>query len=102
MNMEITIKKSQDTTFITVSGHFDTNSYTYAMDTLQPVLKDASGRIIIDVKELMYVSSSALRVFLTLRKNSRSAGGTVVIRGMTEPVKQVFAMSGFLPLFIIE
>ena len=46
-----------------------------------------------------FISSSGLRLFLSLRKQTIAKGGKVVITGMTPEVKQVFSITGFFSLF---
>jgi anti-anti-sigma factor len=69
---------------------------------LLPVQEDASGTIILDCEELTYISSSGLRVFLTLRKAAAMKGGKVIIRNINDNIRNVFMMTGFLNLFDIE
>ena len=49
-----------------------------------------------------YISSSVLRIFLTVRKAAAAKGGRVIIRGLSSEIRQVFMMTGFLQLFEIE
>jgi stage II sporulation protein AA (anti-sigma F factor antagonist) len=49
-----------------------------------------------------YISSAGLRVFLVLAKRMRDLQGRLVLCAMTEPVRQVFQLAGFLPLFRVE
>ena len=52
--------------------------------------------------DMTYISSSGLRIFLTIRKAASSAGGHVVIQGLSNEIRQVFMMTGFLQLFEIK
>ena len=52
--------------------------------------------------ELEYISSSGLRIFLTLRKTAASKGGKVIIKSISPVIRQVFMMTGFLNLFEIQ
>jgi len=82
-----------------VSGRLDTASaHQFSID-MQPLMEQADKVITLDCKDLQFVSSSGLRLFLTLRKETIAKGGKVVIKDMQETVKSVFAMTGFIPLF---
>lgn len=98
----ITTNESENGITAVISGFFDTDSYSGAMEALKPVLDNADRNIILECSDLQYVSSSALRIFLMIRKKVRESGGSLVLRGICEQVKQVFAVSGFLPLFTFE
>jgi anti-sigma B factor antagonist len=50
---------------------------------------------------LEYISSSGLRLFLTIRKEVAAKGGTITIQNINEDIKKVFMMTGFFNLFTI-
>ena len=56
----------------------------------------------VDFAGAEYISSAGLRVFLVLAKRMRDLKGRLVLCGMQEPVRQVFHLAGFMPLFEIE
>ena len=58
-------------------------------------------RLIIDLSEVGYMSSSGLRVLLRARRQAQSGGGDVVLCAMNERVTEVFEMIGFNNLFRI-
>jgi len=93
------IKEMPDGIVAVVSGRLDTASaHQFSID-MQPLMEQADKVITLDCKDLQFVSSSGLRLFLTLRKETIAKGGKVVIKDMQETVKSVFAMTGFIPLF---
>ena len=100
--MDLKINKVEDVTTIQFSGRLDTPSSQEAMAQIAPILDNASGTIIIDCENLTYISSSGLRVFLTLRKAAAMKGGKVIIRNINDNIRNVFMMTGFLNLFDIE
>ena len=100
--MEVTVKKLDGVTTVTLDGRLDTPASPEVSAKLEPVLQDASGTIILDCGRMSYISSSGLRIFLTLRKAAAAAGGKVIVRGLTPEVRSVFMMTGFLNLFQIE
>ena len=99
--MNIEIDKQEKTTNVRFIGRLDTPSSLEASKALEPVLQDASGRIILDCSELEYISSSGLRIFLTIRKAAAAQGGEVVVKGIRNDIRTVFMMTGFLNLFKI-
>ena len=58
--------------------------------------------VVVDMAGIEYISSAGLRVFLRLARKLKDAGGTLALYAMGEPVRQVFELAGFLPLFAIE
>ncbi len=100
--MEVFISKKDGVTTVTFEGRLDTPASAEVSEKLAPVAEDASGTIILDCKKLEYISSSGLRIFLTLRKAAASQGGKVIVRSICQDIRTVFMMTGFLNLFQIE
>ena len=65
-------------------------------------LKNVDGTLVLDCTELSYISSSGLRIFLTLRKAAAEKGGKVIVRNISNEIRSVFMMTGFLNLFEIQ
>ena len=100
--MEVTINRQDDKTIVVFAGRLDTPSSQEVSNALEPVVADAKGTIILDCKDLEYISSSGLRIFLTVRKAAAAQGGTVIVKGMRDAIRNIFMMTGFLNLFQIE
>ena len=100
--MEIRIEKENKVTTVHFAGRLDTPASQEVAKELEPLLEDASGTIILDCKELNYISSSGLRIFLTLRKAAAAKGGEVIVQDINDDIRQVFMMTGFLNLFEVR
>ena len=82
-----------------LEGRLDTSASTQAGRDMQ-VLYDCAGHdIILDCSKLEYISSSGLRIFLSVLKVAKSKGSRVFITGMNNDISKVFAMTGFTNLF---
>ena len=100
--MEVTINRQDDKTIVVFAGRLDTPSSQEVSNALEPVVADAKGTIILDCKDLEYISSSGLRIFLTVRKAAAAQGGSVIVKGMRDAIRNIFMMTGFLNLCQIE
>jgi anti-anti-sigma factor len=58
-------------------------------------------RLVIDLAEVTYISSSGLRALLRARRQAQAGGGDVALCAMSERVTEVFDMIGFNNLFRI-
>ena len=85
-----------------LAGRLDTPAAVKAQQEIEPLLQNADKEIVIDCQELEYISSSGLRLFLTLRKEAAAKGGKVIIEHISEDIKKVFMMTGFYNLFEIR
>ena len=63
---------------------------------------DRTQTLVLNLDGLEYVSSTGLRVFLTLQKKMRGRGDEVVIRNVNEEVMDIFTVTGFVKLLNIE
>ena len=100
--MEVNINKLNGVTNVALIGRLDTPASLEVSKQLEPLQSDAAGTIILDCKDLAYISSSGLRIFLTLRKAAAAKGGKVIVKDINNDIRQVFMMTGFLNLFEIR
>lgn len=97
--MKTTFKEENGNFVMYFEGRLDTAASSTVATELQP-LKDCTGHnIILDCTKLEYISSSGLRLFLSVLKDAKAVGSHVYIRGLSSDVQQVFAMTGFSNLF---
>ena len=86
----------------TFEGRLDTPAAVKAQQEISPLLENADKTIILDCTNLDYISSSGLRLFLTVRKEASTKGGKVIIENINEEIRKVFMMTGFFNLFEIR
>lgn len=97
MNLEI--KNNGEQIVATIVGRLDTAASAKFATDMQPLLDNADKAIVLDCSAMEFISSSGLRLFLTLRKATIAQGGSVTISGVNDNVKQVFTITGFYSLF---
>lgn len=100
--MEVVIERQDKTVTVFLKGRLDTLASQEVLKKLESLTENASRTIIMDCTEMSYISSSGLRIFLTLRKAASEKGGKVIVRGITNDIRSVFMMTGFLNLFEIQ
>jgi len=100
--MEVKITEKDNVMIAALAGRLDTAVSQEVATTLQPLIDNADKTLVLDCKDLAYISSSGLRIFLTVRKAAAAKGGKVIVRDITPEIRQVFMMTGFLNLFEIQ
>lgn len=100
--MEIIINTQENETVAALSGRLDTLASQELAAQFETLQEKAGGTVVLDCSQLDYISSSGLRLFLTLRKAAATKGGRVVVRGLNADVRNVFMITGFLNLFEIQ
>ena len=84
------------------SGRLDTPAAVQTAEDVKPLLAVENKEIILDCTALEYISSSGLRIFLSIRKEAATHGSKVIVRHINDDIRQVFMMTGFVSLFTIE
>ena len=100
--MEVNILRENNTITVFYSGRMDTPGAQEITPQMNALAEEADKTIILDCTDLSYISSSGLRIFLTLRKAAADKGGKIIIRNICDSIRSVFMMTGFLNLFEIQ
>ena len=100
--MQININTQGNETVATLSGRLDTPASIELAEQFDILAGKAGGTVVLDCSQLEYISSSGLRLFLTLRKAAATKGGKVIVRNINSDVRSVFMITGFLNLFEIQ
>lgn len=100
--MNIQHSQSDGVTIIAPVGRIDTTTSGAVDEAVTRAVDTGARDLIVDFAGVDYISSAGLRVFLVLAKRMRDLQGRLVLCGMPEPVRQVFRLAGFMPLFRVE
>jgi anti-sigma B factor antagonist len=100
--MVIEIKERDGGMTAILNGRLDTPAAVKAQQEIGPLLENADKEIVFDCTNLEYISSSGLRLFLTIRKEASVKGGKIIIENINDEIRKVFMMTGFFNLFEIR
>ena len=98
--MMIEIKRNAENTIVELVGRLDTTTAPSLEKTLNEDMGE-SKNLILDFKELEYISSAGLRVLLSAQKRMQKIGSMKVIN-VCEEVMEVFEITGFADILTIE
>ncbi len=98
--MTITTKTENSRTILAFQGRLDTSSFTQAQADIGRLLegKDVSGGLVCDLSLLEYISSSGLRILLSLAKRCQD----FCVVEASEQVYGVLEVTGFTKMMRIE
>ncbi len=99
--MDLNISIENGKTQARVTGRLDTINSDEFEKKMAPLLEGGNPDIELDCSELEYISSSGLRLFLTLQKSVNARGGKLVIKNMNSQIKEIFNMTGFSRIMTI-
>ena len=100
--MEITEARERGVVVIAPVGRIDSTTSDRLEQHLLALVAAGERRVVVDFAGVEYISSAGLRVMLALAKKMKDARGLVALCAMGEPVKMVFSLAGFLPLFAVD
>ena len=98
--MTIEIKKNTEETIIEIVGRLDTITAPALDKTINEDIGDTKN-LVLDVKGMEYISSAGLRVLLSAQKKMQKIG-SMKVTGVCEEVMEVFEMTGFADILVIE
>ena len=98
--MTIDIKKNAETATISVAGRLDTTTAPALDKTIHEDINDVNN-LILDIKDIDYISSAGLRVLLSAQKKMQKIGSMKVVN-VCEAVMDVLEMTGFADILVIE
>ena len=96
-----TKKNDKGLEIIRISGRIDPATSNQLEEALNKVISGGSSRLILDLSEVNFISSSGLRVFLSILKKVKAQNGDLKICGMDSNVGKIFKIAGFVSLFDI-
>lgn len=80
---------------LTAEGRLDGVHAFEFQETLLQAIETTDQKVVIDFAGVSYVSSLGLRAVLVVAKVLQNSNGRVCISAMQNPVREVFAISGF-------
>ena len=100
--MVATIQEIGNQYVATLKGELDTSAAVEAEQVLNPLYKSDGRDIVIDCTDLEYIASSGLRILISILKGAKAGGSKVVLKSLSDDIKDVFKLTGFISLFEFE
>ncbi len=85
---------------ISISGRLDTTTAPELETEIKNSIEGVQD-LVIDIKDLDYISSAGLRVLLSAQKIMNKQG-SMVVKNANEAVMEVFEVTGFTDILTIE
>lgn len=98
--MTIEITKETESLTMKLGGRLDTTTAPELEKAFEENM-EVSKDLILDMKELEYISSAGLRVLLAAQKKMNQTG-KMKLTGVSDEVMEVFEITGFADILTIE
>jgi anti-sigma B factor antagonist len=93
--MDIIEEKQGGINIFKLNGRLDSNTSQGFEKKLFQAISDGSKTMVVDFKDLDYISSAGLRVILKATKAIKREDGRIMLCSMQDYVKEVFEIAGF-------
>ncbi|HOJ95747.1 MAG TPA: STAS domain-containing protein [Methanospirillum sp.] len=95
-------RQSSGITILDISGRIDAATSSLIEEELGKKIDSGVSTLILNMKDLQYISSSGLRVILAALKRVKTKGGIIALADLQPGPGEVFKMTGFDRLFPIS
>ncbi len=100
--MEIVKKKEKDALVISIKGRLDAVTTPVLDKDLAELMAGGENFVVLNLRDLDYISSAGLRTILAATKKLREKQGRLHLASLKNVVREVFDISGFssiIPVF---
>jgi anti-anti-sigma factor len=99
--MEITEIRSGAVTAVALKGRVDGSTAGTLRDRLSKLIESGLAQLVIDFRDVAYISSAGFRTLLIIAKQSSDAHGQLALCGISSEVRRLFEIAAFTDLFLI-
>lgn len=94
--LQLSNRESGNIKVVDMTGHLDTNTAAEAENYISQLIEEQGvSKLLVNLKDLSYISSAGLRVLLATTKKIKGKGGELRLSNLNPVVKEVFDISGF-------
>ena len=97
--MDVYEQRRAETLILRPTGRLDSISSQDLQSELSRRISEGDTSIVLDFKDLEYISSAGLRVLLLAGKELKARDGQLALCTLNNSVREVFEISGFISLF---
>ncbi|MCR4435192.1 MAG: STAS domain-containing protein [Clostridiales bacterium] len=104
MSSELKIREEQlsDSMTVYISGEVDIYTSQALKDKLYEIIDSTPTDLVIDCRELKYIDSTGLGIFVGALKKAKQREKKICISNLKENIKKLFIITGLDKLFIIK
>ncbi|OIK16136.1 anti-anti sigma factor [Bacillus sp. MUM 116] len=94
MNLKIDKHQNNEETFVKVAGEIDAYTAPQLREGLLPLAEGKNKTLIVSLKEVSYMDSTGLGVFIGLFKQLKKNEGELVLIDLSDRLKRLFEITG--------
>lgn len=98
---EVSKAENAEVAVLHIKGYLDAHTAPDLENAIQKLLDEAKYKIVVNFKDLNYISSAGLGVFMGFIEDIRKNGGDIKLTNMKPKIYRVFDLLGFPTLYDI-
>ncbi len=98
---KVTIREQENAHVLDLLGYLDAHTAPVLEEAFQQMIGNGKFRIIVNCRELTYISSAGLGVFMAYIEDVRANRGDIKMSNMSPKVYNIFDLLGFPMLYDI-
>ncbi|MDR1012643.1 MAG: STAS domain-containing protein [Lactobacillales bacterium] len=98
--LNIDKEKNGKDVVVTLNGRIDTTTAPQ-LNSIEENL-EGNENVVVNLKDIEYISSAGLRFFLKMEKKLRAGSGSQLLTNVSDEVMEIFEISGFADILTIE
>ncbi|ABN54096.1 MAG TPA: anti-sigma factor antagonist [Hungateiclostridium thermocellum] len=95
-------EKVDDSVKLSLFGEVDIYTSQELKEKLYSIVDNNQTDLIIDCKELNYIDSTGLGIFVGALKKTKQYGKKIIITSLKDNIKKLFIITGLDKVFVIE
>jgi len=99
--LEVSVTSIENVNAVAVKGRVDSATADSLTARLVELVRSGAAQLVIDFKEVSYISSAGFRTLLITERAVEEASGAMVLCGISGEMQRLFELSGFAELFTI-
>jgi anti-sigma B factor antagonist len=99
--MEIAEQHAGDITVVEIKGSIDSNTAKEFGERLTDHIKAGRGRLVVDLKNITYISSAGFHALLVAGRLAEETNGMLALCSLSVEVQRLFDLGSFADLFPI-
>ena len=99
--MEMIVRQEDQAVVVSVTGRMDAVTASQFDKRLETLMVEGATNIIVNFRDLEYISSAGLQTILATAKKLENSKGEILLANLSGAVKEVFEISGFDTIFRI-
>jgi anti-sigma B factor antagonist len=100
-DFSIKVRNEEPVQVLELKGYLDAHTAPKLEETFQNLIDKGSHRIVVNCRDLSYISSAGLGVFMAFVEDLREQSGDIKFSNMSDKVYNVFDLLGFPLLYEI-